>query len=519
MGDPRKKTFEEEALDALNGGGSAGSSFEEEAQQALAAKDDPPDVAPRAGGAAVYSEPDPSLTVQAPKTMDDYMQALAQEGADDLQRLMRTGVSLYLGGPIGSGPIAASLGRAFGGGATSLMDSMQEGKDVWQALLDAGKEAGKAVAFGKVADLGGWAAGGAKDIFRTRQLGPTTEAVKNLEAKYGSDYVPANLGKVADELGLTNYILPQSVASLRDRAAQAASAFGKQQDAALAARDAEIAAQLPPGVKQDWGQQIAGDMFNRANAAAVGPLGDAEARAAAMAAVGRGAARSGADDLQKLRQLKTTYENQRYEGATGGTDESRMGTGHGLAADEARQYLDNAMSGAQQDGIYRDFVNAKEGFSQAKTVEELAREQNARILSGNASGGGMGAAARGMIGQALGGPVGAAAGVLAGGRMNDYLLSGAGNVSRAVAGTSNMLGQGAGAVVNEYDGRQRGYLLSQAVEMVLDRNPEALGPYAQVFLEAKKNDTLEGTLYRLQMHDDTWRQQYLPQLQSLTIEP
>lgn len=244
-------------------------------------------------------------------------------------------------------------------------------------------------------------------------------------------------------------------------------------------------------------------------------------------------------DPSQLHKLKTDWEGVGWPtDATAGMPSGRVQIAHQQASAVPRDALRTAILGnAEQPGLalpetQARFANAFEDHAAAATlrdvanrraIEQGAKSQNllspsglARAVGGNYVPDATAIGLRG-VGQA------ARVGAQVGGAMANSPNSVGGALGGRVAGSFMDGGQGQQAQQQSRErvtDAGRGYLLEQAAEQALETNPQALGPFARQFMEARDSGdsrAISSLLDRLKT-DERWRTQYLPQLQQQTAE-
>lgn len=385
----------------------------------------------------------------------------------------------------------------------------------------------------------GSAAGVAKDLWasasdkaRAAAVGFGGQDLKKIARDKGLDFVEENVGRLPEQLGVTNRVIPQSASTyakrFEDRAAQADQQIGQS------TVDAEAQGVKGPGFIDKPG--MVGKVRQAGNAVARGPLGDRDARAGAIENVASGMAQQPISTPAELRALKSSLDSVAYPSALEGSSESIMGQAHKVGGDVARNQLRDAMGYALPE-TNQAFTQGNIDYGHAATMAGVSRDAAAQRYAGGGLMGNMGAAA---VGAAAGAPFGQASTGAALGlarpayaAAQNYGADFGANMARGLEGGSGVgerLGNavanspagalGAGATPSDKSrqlaGESRGYLGAQAIEMVLQRNPEALGKYGPELQQAQKDGTLNGALYKLYMRDQDFRQSVYPQIQQLT---
>jgi hypothetical protein len=438
----------------------------------------------------------------------------------------------------GQGAAGAVQGYARGVGDSDPNASLQSRSS--EGLQRAEKEgvlsalvAGGASALGGAANWGRDLWANAADKARAAAVFGGGDMAKVAESK-GLDYLTDNAGRLPEDLGVTNRFIPQDAATYAKRLGARADLAKNQVDAAAAEAGAQGV--KGPGFIDKPG--MLGDMGAAASAARRGVAGDREAAAAALDSVRGGMAQQPLKNPTDLLAMKRALDSKAYPGALQGSAESLMGQAHKQGADIARGNLRNAM-GYASDDVNQAFTQGNQDLGNALTLQEGARNLAARQYGGGGVMGNLGAAAVGAAaGMPFGqGATGAALGLArpAYSAAQRYGADFGANVSRGLEGASGYVGGlgnataatpagpvGAGLSPSDrqqqLSGEARGYLGSQAVSMVLQRNPEALGKYGPELSKAQQDGTLNGTLYKLYNRDADFRMNVYPQIQQLTRE-
>lgn len=461
-----------------------------------------------------------------------------------------------LGGAVGLGAgagVARNVaGQALTGGVQGALRSYgdaPEGMDQRDAAMAALAQGGKDAAIsgavtGALAIPGAVASGlgAVSDKARAAAIGGTASDYRKLADKYGMDYVEGDLGRIPEQLGVTNTIVPQSASGYARRLADVKGESGAQIGQALD----DAAQQLEPGfVDKD---ALLAEMAAAQRQAAGGPLGNRDAQAAAL---GRVADAMGDQTVQTpadLRALKSTYEAQAYPDALAGSNESLMGQAHKTAADITRGQLRDAMSYTLPE-TQSAFNQGNQRYGQAAILGEMAQNraagnmaQTGPMMTGmlGSAGAALGAlASHGDYGGAL---LGAAAAKPMFNAARDYGPDAIANVTRLgergmapVGAASDWISQNApiggltaaadpgeqalSSMANEHakiQGEARGYLLPQAVKQAVQSGQ--LGPYTQLFASLDDDADIAATIQRLRANDPQFARQYLPLLNQMTAE-
>lgn len=530
MGDPRRKNddgFEQEALSVLQGGNDAG--FDDEAAAVLAPKKE-------SGGTAPFTEPDPNM--KAPDARGVLEQLVDPTGAwtqgladgktpGEIDAAANGGVPAHermAEAVVGSTPIGEGLGAmgryVVNVGHGALMGGLQHYRDdpdhnILEALV-AARDAGLASAAlgatgATTAGAGGVLEGGAARA-RAAAFGASKDDLNALGV------TPQQFAARTDELGLNNRVVPMDPADKRARIQEVLADRGAQHDAAIGVADAQN-----PLAGRNVNAEIAQDIDQNADRVWRGRSGEREGVTAAMRrtanAVDQG---DPIDSLAELGRYKTQQGNAAF-GPLGGLPEQASGKAALAGYDSASQKLDQAMS-MSGDANYRLFTSADADFHDAKLLEELTTQ----APPSNPWRRPIAAAVGGAVGLTVGGPMGAAIGAgvadLTRGYQPDFAANMMTPVARGMQGAGKAMqaaSPAAGSVqeqLTQVQNRGRGQEQPQLVESLLDSNPQALGPYAQPLMQARKDGTLNQKLSQLRNTDQVWQQSYLPQLQQMSAQ-
>lgn len=531
MGDPRRKelSFEDEAAEVLGGGGTANDSdFDAEAagvlQQpsAAAPEGEPPGVFEQFLQTVFPHRSEAEARANPLGIGDDSRAAAAawQSAADHPYRALG-GQLLSQAAPAlvpGNGVLSAAATGELAGAADHY--SRSEDGSVWDALVGGLP----AAAVGGAVALGGKALGAIgkgtqwlADRARMASLGATADDVAE------AGMTPREFSQRSDELGLNNRVLPMSREAKLERAGAALDDAGARQAAAIAEADA-----AGVGANRDWGGEIARDIDANADNVWRGGSGQRGQIVGAMQRAASAAEDHPMESLADLRRYKTARSGEAYTNALGGLDESAAGKAALAAADSAGQHLDQSMYQAGPE-LYGQYTGANRDYGDAAMFEELLQQSRPQNPVADA------AAAIGGTAISGGNPLGGVAGWAARRAVAPYAIDASANLGNALAPGL----QGAGSAVSgasvpasmsraamsgaqqqeQLQNDSRGHLQPDAVSMVLERNPQALGKYAPELAEAKKNGNLGAAIYRLQMKDPFFAKNILPQIQGLTTEP
>lgn len=533
MGDPRRKNddgFEQEALSVLQGGNDDG--FDQEAAGVLAPKTTPATAQPR----SMFTEPDPSM--KAPDARGVLEQLVDPSGAwtqgladgktpGEIDTEANGGVPFYeraAQAVVNSTPIGEGLG-AMGRyvanvGQGALAGGLQHYRDdpdhsILEALI-AAKDAGLASAALGATGATTAGAGGilGKGAARARQaaFGATKDDLNALGV------TPEEFAQRTDELGLNNTLRPMDPADKRARIQEVLADRGAKHDAAIAAADAQN-----PLAGRDVNGEIARDIEQNADRVWTGRSNQREGIVNAMGKTANAVEQGDPiDSLAELARYRTQQGGQAF-GKFGTLPEAASGRGALAAYDSADQLLHEGMR-ASGDANYQLFTSADNDFHDAKLLEELTQQGPPSNPWRRPIGAAVGAA----VGMAAGGPIGAGIGAgvadLTRGYQPDMAanlmklgaggLQGAGNAMQAAAPAAGSMQE----QLTQVQGQSRGQMQPQIVESLLDSNPQALGPYAQPLMQARKDGTLNQKLTQLRNIDDVWQRQFLPQLMQMSAQ-
>lgn len=302
------------------------------------------------------------------------------------------------------------------GGARSFGNSDPEeaaSQRAMQALSDAGKAGGEAAAFtGAIGGIGrgleatSSALGSASDRARTAALGATGANLGQLAESRGLDVRGGAVGRMAEDLGVTNKFFPVSPAGYADRLGARADQADQQITQSL--RDAQAQGVTGPGFIDKPG--MLEQMAQRQKAAATDQFGDSGAQAAAIGNVAQGMGRQPLNSLEQLRSMKSGYDDRAYQGAVAGSSESLMGQAHKAGADVARGQLRDAMGYALPE-TESAFTQGNQDYGTAATLQELAAKRANQQYAGGGLAGNLGA---GAVGAGVGFGIGGVPGMMGG---------------------------------------------------------------------------------------------------------
>lgn len=539
MGDPRRKNddgFEQEALSVLQGGNDTG--FDDEAAGVLAPKKE-------SGGTAGGSfEPDPNLAPPSePSLLEQFLNlfpkstadnplgidprdaaaqeaqwnrmahpgGIAREGINSLVQPAADAVMMSEGGPI-AGAVKDVGGAAIKRGADAYT---QSGGDILEALV-AAKDAAMdplnlALAGGGAALRGGSSLlQGGSNRARAAAFGATKDDLNALGV------TPEEFAARTDELGLNNRFVPMDPADKRARIQEVLADRGAKHDASIAAADAQN-----PLAGRDVNGEIARDIEQNADRVWTGRSNQREGIVNAMGKTANAVEQGDPiDSLAELARYRTQQGGQAF-GKFGTLPEAASGRGALAAYDSADQLLHEGMR-ASGDANYQLFTSADADFHDAKLLEELTNQAPPSNPWRRPIGAAVGAA----VGMAAGGPIGAGIGAGVADLTRGYQPDMAANLMKLGASGADAMGQVAQRVgapaaaeqLTQVQSQSRGQMQPQIVESLLDSNPQALGPYAQQLMQARKDGTLNQKLTQLRNTDDVWQRQFLPQLQQMSAQ-
>ena len=323
-----------------------------------------------------------------------------------------------VGGAIGQGTVQGAL-QGFGDSnpdAPPGERALDAVKKANAGGTSAGITAGVLTGVGELGD----AMGDAATRARASAIGANGVDLRKLAADRGLDFATDQLGRLPEDMGVTNRIVPQSAADYARRIGG-----NDGQGAMIGDTGARIGQSLRDAEAQGVGAYIDpmsmdAAMVARSRAAANGPGGDAPAESAALDAVREGMRRqygyaaqqrgAGLKTPTDLRELKTAFTDRAYPDAISGSSESLMGKAHTAGADVVRAHLDDVMSHASPQ-TYSDFQQGNADYGKLKLMDALARKRAAQQYAGGGMLGNVGAGVVGAgTGYLFGGAPGAAAG-------------------------------------------------------------------------------------------------------------
>lgn len=436
---------------------------------------------------------------------------IMREGINSLVQPAADAMMMSEGGPI-AGAIKDVGGAAFKRGADAYT---QSGGDILEALVAAKDAATDPL--GLALSGGGAALRGISSLLqggsnRARQaaFGATKDDLREL----GTD--AAGFAQRTDELGLNNRVIPMDRADKRAAIERVLEDRGAKHDAAIAAAD-----EADPLTGRDVGREIAQDIDFNADRVMGSGSNQREGIQRAMIKTAQAAeARDPIRSLADLADYRTQQGGQAF-GKFSTLPETASGKGALAGYDSSNQILQQEMA-ASGDANYRLFTSADNDFHDAKLLEELTQQPQAS----NPWRRGIGAAVGAGVGMMIGGPVGAGVGAGVADMTRGYQADAAANLMKLGASGADAMGQVAQRVgapaaaeqLQQVQSQSRGQMQPQIVESLLDSNPQALGPYAQPLMQARKDGTLNQKLTQLRNTDDVWQRQFLPQLQQMSAQ-
>lgn len=210
------------------------------------------------------------------------------------------------------------------------------------------------------------------------------DIVDEMGTREGLDYLNQNLGRIPDEQGLTNRLLPQSKAGYaRKAAARAEDVEGPRIGASLK----QAANEIPPTAIQRSAveQPIVQRADRLEKAARPGWKESDQALAQAQAAP--------LDTPTDLARLKREFENEAYaKGAVGGSGEDLYAKGQAQAASSTRNHLREVMAQARPE-TNAAFTDASANYADTKLIENMAKKGAIQDIAAPIVGGTLGAGA------------------------------------------------------------------------------------------------------------------------------
>jgi hypothetical protein len=328
-----------------------------------------------------------------------------------------------------------------------------------------------------------------------------------LARKNGLDYSQSELAQQAEEMGLTNSIIPQSAADYARKAGAVREASGQAYGQAID----DAGAQGAHGYLDPIASGL--QTMQRQGAANRSSLG-APREAVATELLDRLGPVN--NTMQSPRQLWTLKKELEDAGGYVADDIRNLPTGQGPlvnqeAAGLARRELDSSMELALPETRQAyDTARRQHGF--AATIENLANEkaiQDAKPMGLLPTLGWSGA------GGAMGGIPGAVAGYGAGKLTRAYghdaaanALTGGSALAEWAGSMAPGVGKAAGvgsaaAMADKVNSSSRGHEMGDAALQALATDPQSLGPYAQRFQEAQATgDPMELTSLLYDLNDD-----------------
>lgn len=459
-----------------------------------------------------------------------------------------------VGGAIGQGTVQGAL-QGFGNSSPDAPPGERALAAV-KAANEGGTSAGLTAGVLTGVDELGNSLGNAATRARSAALGAGSVDLRKLSADRGLDFATDQLGRLPEDMGVTNRIIPQSAQDYARRIGgndgQGAMIGEAGARVGQSLRDAEaqgVGALIDPGAMDQA-------MAQRVAAARNGPAGDAASEAAALQSVREGMARQNIQTPTQLRQLKTAYANRAYPDAVSGSSESLMGQAHRAGADVARGELEHAMGYALPE-TNSEFQQGTTDFGKLKLMDALARKAAASQYAGGGMLGNVGAGIAGAgVGALAGGSTGAAIGASAGlvrpaiaaarsygpdlganigrlgesaiGAMNPGAMAQPAGSAAAVAAAKWLGSKGVQTgqpapdnqanTVGESTSTGHGNRLGAAAAQMLRQNPNALGSWLQDFQKADQEGSgaMSALVGRLMIDDPAFRSGPGVQLQQMT---
>jgi hypothetical protein len=347
----------------------------------------------------------------------------------------------------GSGLLAKTIGQGveqgvnagMSAGARAYGDSEKQGAARLMEALDAARNpALLAGAGGAVLGTAQKLSGTGANVARRYAVGGTQkqygDIVDEMGTREGLDYLNKDLGRIPDEQGLTNRLIPQSKAGYARRAAaRAEDVEGPRIGAALK----QAADEIPRGAVRR--EAIEAPIVQRADslerAARPGWSESDQALAQARAAP--------LQTPEDIAILKRAYEREAYaKGAAGGSKEDLYAKGQAHAASSAREHLREVMRQARPE-TNEAFTDASANYADTKLIENMAKRSAVQDIAAPLVGGTLGAGAGYYYGHD---PESAAKGALAGGLIGRYGPDLTANVLRLGEQSSAALGENASSL-------------------------------------------------------------------------
>lgn len=519
----KAKSFEDEALDALNSVGD---------DEALAAEAGavlrPVDAIGRGESMPVQNVVgDPArgnFTPEMAKQLDSLQGTPYQDPADQYFQFLtdpssfakglgRIGTN-YLTGAAGAlGPEGSVIGNAAvqGGAAAANRFTQDKLNDVGtlEALVNSGwdglKAGGLALGLGGAASL----AQGGSDRARVAAFNADKGDLQQLGV------TPREFAQRTDELGLNNPRMPMDAADKRARIAEVLADRGAKHDAAIAAADASN-----PLAGRNLNQEIAQDIDMNADRVRTGRSGEREGIINAMGRTANAVEQG--DPIDSLKELGAyrTQQGTRAFGRFGSLPEEAAGKAALAGYDSADQHLIEAMR-QSGDANFQQFTAADADFHDAKLLEELTNQAPPSNPWRRAIGAGVGAAVGAVTG---GGYPGMVAGAAIGDMTRGYHADAMANLGQGAATSLGIASQMTGGAVSAAEqlkqsaGQSRGQQQPDVVESWLNSGDPRLQPWAAQLQQAQENGTLDQELTKLRQTDKRWQAQVLPQLQMSTAQ-
>lgn len=246
------------------------------------------------------------------------------------------------------------------------------------------------------------------------------DIVKEQGTRRGIEFLKHDLGRMPEEQGLTNIIIPQSKADLAVRAADRRSELGRDIGASLE----QAGAELPSGTIDRM--EVIDPLSRQESALRVAKRPGGYQLNQAVKQAWAAPLETPAD----LAQLKREYEAEAYSPtAAAGSRESRYALGQKAGADAARSHLRDVMD---QTSVGPAFAEASKNYGKTRLIEKLATRgavanMAAPAIVGAGAGGAIGYETRRDWPSVAGG---ALAGAVAGALGKDYAPDLAANVLR-----------------------------------------------------------------------------------------
>lgn len=242
---------------------------------------------------------------------------------------------------------------------------------------------------------------------RSAAVGATGADLRKLAERRGLDYATGEVGRMPEELGVTNKLWPISTAGYEKRLGARAGQANNQIDRSIADAEKQNVGAI---AKQQSRKNILNELATKETAARAGVAGDRESRAAALGSVREGIAQQRLNTPTQLRAQKSALDRLTYPDAVKGSPESTMGEAHAAGGHAIRNELRGVMSYARDD-TNQAFTRGNEDYSRAALLHELAQKKAATQYAGGGMAGNIGA---GAVGAAVGFGVGGPGGIIPG---------------------------------------------------------------------------------------------------------